>query len=503
MTIPRIGVVAGAAALTLIIFLIDLAVPLGVAGGVPYVVVVMMGLWLPKRRHVVILATVSSFATLLGFLLSPAGGIEWMVVANRGLALFAIWVCALILTMRKETQYELIVENRRADNYLDISEAIIVHLDPHFRIRRINSHGCNLLGYQEHELVGRSWLDFCLTEDRHKDRTACNVEVVSCLYCRFQCFENEIISKDGDRRNIAWKTKDEFDRLGRLVGTLAAGHDVTDLKRVENRLRLAHEEMEERVKERTTELEIAREHAQAANRSKTEILNITSHELRTPLNAIIGFSGMMTNQVFGALENKKYREYAEDIHQSGQFLLEVINDILDVGKIEADEISLDIEAFDIVAVLESCMHLIENKADQAGIQLNARYSKNLPPMKGDRRRVKQIIINLLTNAVKFTPRGGRITLFCDSTDDGVRIAVSDTGIGIPEDKLQSVFQSFYKVKHAYINTHQGIGLGLPIVKSLVEMHGGNVELTSKEGSGTTITVSFPPDDTIAASLRSA
>lgn len=233
MTIPLIGIVAWAAFLTLNIFAIDLMIPLGIAGAVPYVGVVLLGLWLPKRRHVIILAEITTLATILGYFLSPAGGIEWMVLANRALAIFAIWVCALIVTLRKETQYELIVENRRAENYLDISDAIIVHLDPHQRIRRINDHGSKLLGYEAQELIGKDWMDLCIAKDTQEKVFAVHAQVLSGNPNQFAEFENDIITKSGERRHIAWKNKTEYDGLGQLAGTLSAGYDITDRKRAE------------------------------------------------------------------------------------------------------------------------------------------------------------------------------------------------------------------------------------------------------------------------------
>ncbi len=493
MMITPSRIAAGVAVLTLVIFSIDLMVPLGVAGGVPYVAVVLMGLWLPRRRDVVIIAVVTSAATITAYFLSPPGGTEWMVLTNRGLALFAIWVCTLIMTLRKETQYELIVENRRAENYLEISEAVIVHLDPRRRIRLINQRGCEVLGYERHELIGQDWMEICVLEDQREEIGTVHDQVLANHENRFEYFENEVITRSGERRHITWHNKVEYDNRGRPVGTVSAGHDITDLKRVENQLRLAQAELEHRVVERTRELEIEKERAQIANRTKTEFLNITSHELRTPLNAIIGFSSMMTNQVFGKLENQRYESYATDIYNSGSYLLEIINDILDVSKIEAKQIDLDEDTIDLEKDLQACLHMVSDKVRDSGILLKTAVAENLPLLKGDRRRVKQIVVNLLSNSAKFTPDGGAIVLCAGVVDGAIQIRVSDTGIGIPEQNQSAIFDPFVKVENSYVSTQEGTGLGLPIVKSLVEMHGGTIDLESSEGQGSVFTVTFPAE----------
>lgn len=484
-------IASGAVILTLIIFFIDLMLPLGVAAGVPYVAVALMGVWLPSRRHMVLIAVFTSVATIAGHFLSPASGGEWMDVPNRAFALFAIWICTLIMTLRKEAQYELVMENHRAEDYLEISESIIVHLDRQGLIRLINQHGCEALGYGPEELIGQSWADVFVSQEHRETINKVHQQMLSGENHEFEYFESEVTTKSGDKRHFAWHSKVEYNKRREPLGTLSAGHDITSLKRVERQLRHAHGELEQRVVARTRELNIEKERAQLANRSKTEFLNITSHELRTPLNAIIGFSGMMTSQVFGKMANVKYEGYAKDILNSGRYLLEIINDILDVSKIEANEIALEEDTIDLSKDLKTCVKMIEEKAVDADISLVMTIAEDLPLLKGDMRRVKQIVVNLLSNSVKFTPKGGKVELRCLVVDGRIQIQVKDSGIGISEQNQKTVFDPFFKVENSYISTHNGTGLGLPLVKALTELHGGVIDLESKDAQGTKVTITFP------------
>jgi two-component system cell cycle sensor histidine kinase PleC len=215
-----------------------------------------------------------------------------------------------------------------------------------------------------------------------------------------------------------------------------------------------------------------------------------SHELRTPLNAINGFSEIMAGEMFGPMGDARYKEYARDIFNSGQHLLAVINDILDMAKIEAGKLTLQFDRVDVDELVEDALRLMRGRADAGGLELMANL-KDLPLIEADPRALKQILLNLLSNAVKFTPRGGRIVLTGERVGELVRIAVRDTGIGIAKQDLARLARPFEQVETQHAKTQQGTGLGLALTRSLIELHGGRLELTSEPGLGTTAAVVLP------------
>ena len=215
-----------------------------------------------------------------------------------------------------------------------------------------------------------------------------------------------------------------------------------------------------------------------------------SHELRTPLNAIIGFSEIMESGMFGPLGAEKYHEYCSDIRGSGQYLLEVINDILDMSKIEAGRIRLCIEELDLDKLLADAMRVVSGRAQDKQLTVNAQIDPGLG-LNADRRAVKQIALNLLSNAVKFTPNGGQIRVRGRTAAGFVRIAIMDTGIGIAKDALAKLGRPFEQVESQITKSHQGSGLGLAIAKSLAELHGGTMNIRSTPGRGTVVVVKLP------------
>jgi two-component system, cell cycle sensor histidine kinase PleC len=291
-------------------------------------------------------------------------------------------------------------------------------------------------------------------------------------------------------------------------GYVSVGTDITNIKRHEEKLMeserrlmatvadLRHSQQKlERQAEEVADLaeKYAEEktRAEEANQAKSKFLANMSHELRTPLNAIIGFSEIMESSMFGPLGSDKYREYCSDIHQSGQYLLDVINDILDMSKIEAGRIRLDAEPVDLEPFLNDAMRVVSGRVNDKRLKLTARIRRDIS-LTADHRLLKQIILNLLSNAVKFTPEGGRITIRARATAGGwVSVSIADTGIGIPEDALARLARPFEQVESQLTKSHQGSGLGLAIAKSLTELHQGTMRIRSTPGRGTMVLLRLP------------
>ena len=275
-----------------------------------------------------------------------------------------------------------------------------------------------------------------------------------------------------------------LDRYGQQFGYVMERH------RVEAALLVAKQEAE-RAAESARAAMIK---AQTSDRAKSEFLANMSHELRTPLNAILGFSEIMQNEYFGAVEVDQYKEYIRDIHESGTYLLDVINDILDISKVETGKLELSESHVDLSDAITKSIRLVAGRARAARVDLVVRPAENLPLIHADERMVKQCLVNLLSNAVKFTSQGGKIETRIDRPDDGrLSISVADTGIGIKKEDFDRVLRPFGQVESAYNATYAGTGLGLPITKALIELHGGELILESAVGVGTTVTLTFPKE----------
>jgi two-component system cell cycle sensor histidine kinase PleC len=290
-------------------------------------------------------------------------------------------------------------------------------------------------------------------------------------------------------------------------GFVSVGTDITALKLHEERLleserelmntvrdlqksRLALEQQSQRLADLAEKYSREKTRAEEANRSKSEFLANMSHELRTPLNAIIGFSEVMVQQFFGTLGSDKYLDYARDIHRSGQYLLDVISDILDMSKIEAGRLQLEIKPNSIPAIIEESWRIVAPRAQEGKVEISIKVPKTLD-VDADKRALKQVFINILANAVKFTPEGGRVSVTAKRQDKTIIIIVADSGIGIPARDLEKLGRPFEQVENQFTKTKSGSGLGLAISKSLVELHGGSLIIESEERKGTTVTVLLP------------
>ncbi len=326
-----------------------------------------------------------------------------------------------------------------------------------------------------------------------------------------QYVPGQIIDKSGARSvevqlaDSRWLQINE--RRTKDGGFVSVGTDITALKKQEENLLSSEKTLMETVRDLQKERQTAEEQSQrlaeladkyasekaraeAANRSKSEFLANMSHELRTPLNAIIGFSEVMTNEFFGPIGTPKYIEYANDIRRSGQFLLDVINDILDMSKIEAGRLDLEVEQVSFPLLIDEVMRLVGPRAAEGRITV-VQETKDAKPFSADRRALKQVMINLMSNAVKFTPEGGKVTITGRSSDMGFSFSIKDTGIGIPQRDIQKLGRPFEQLENQFTKSRGGSGLGLAISRSLVELHQGQLDISSVVGKGTTVTVTLP------------
>ncbi|WP_244444312.1 PAS domain-containing sensor histidine kinase [Lutibaculum baratangense] len=292
-------------------------------------------------------------------------------------------------------------------------------------------------------------------------------------------------------------------------GFVSVGTDITALKQQEERLmeserallatvadlrrsRQTLEAQAQQLVELAERYSEEKTRAEDANRAKSEFLANMSHELRTPLNAIIGFSEIMETGTFGPMGSPKYIEYCSDIRASGQFLLDVIDDILDMSKIEAGRFQLEIESLDLAEIVDECVRITSLKAQEKDIAMEVDIGHNLA-LHGDRRAIKQVLLNVMSNGVKFTKNEGRIKVRARSVGDSVTISVEDSGIGIPADAIQKLGRPFEQVENQFSKSHKGSGLGLAISRSLVELHGGALRIRSVERKGTIVTVRLPKE----------
>lgn len=238
---------------------------------------------------------------------------------------------------------------------------------------------------------------------------------------------------------------------------------------------------------------LAAEEAIAASRAKSEFMAAVSHELRTPLNAIIGFSEMIKDELLGPVENEQYKAYSADIHASGKQLLSIINDILDVSRIETGSVTLQEDMIDAEHLADTAVRLVTGRPEAAGLVIKIDSEANLPALRADGKTVKQVLVNLLSNAVKFTDEGMVTVKIALAADRSMLIAVSDTGIGIAPEEIEKLTQPFYQVDSSLARKFEGTGLGLALSKSFMELHGGELSIESVELEGTTVTCRFPPE----------
>ncbi len=395
------------------------------------------------------------------------------------------------ITERRRAEEAFRESEERFRAVVDNSPAAILLKDRDRRYLLANKCWYEWFNPEGREIFGRTVYDFY--DKPHADRVdAQDREVIESGSVITREYQTTLA--DGRTLSTVLHKFPIRDTAGQIVAIGGIHSDMTERKQAEEELKKLNEELEKRVEDRTRELTLAKQLAETASRTKSEFLANMSHELRTPLNAIIGFSGTMKEKIFGPLANEKYEEYVEDIHDSGEHLLELINDVLDVSIIEAGKLELHEEAFDLATVAEAAVRLVKARSEKGRVRLSNKIRSDLPPLYGDERRVKQIMLNLLTNAIKFTPRNGDVTVDARVDSDGsLVIEITDTGIGMTADEIARATTPFGQVDTSLSRKYEGTGLGLPLAEALVEAHGAHLHIESKPNVGTTVTVRFPPE----------
>jgi PAS domain S-box-containing protein len=365
----------------------------------------------------------------------------------------------------------------------------IVSADNYGMVIAWNKGAQTIFGYDEEEILGKSLT--VLMPEMYQEQHQRGLEPMRAGGAGHILGKTiELVGVRKDRTEFPLELSSAMWKTG--SGTFYTGiiRDITERKRAEQALQALTVSLEEKVKERTAELEVARDQALVATRLKSEFLASMSHELRTPLNAIIGFSEVLSEKMFGEL-NTKQEEYILDILSSGQHLLSLINDILDISKVEAGRMELELSTFSVPALLESTLALVRERAKRNGVQLMTEIDPQCGEFTADERKVKQVLLNLLSNAVKFTPRGGQVVLKTSVIDNTMNISVRDTGVGIAQEDQEKVFEEFYQAGGDYSRKREGTGLGLALAKRYVELHGGHIWVESIVGRGSLLTFSLP------------
>lgn len=379
------------------------------------------------------------------------------------------------ITVRKRAQIRLRQAEAKYRQIFDNVHEGIIQVTPEGRVLSVNRAGAAIFGFSSPEemlaTVTRSGEQLYVNPERRK-------ELLKHLerHGLARDFRSEMRRRDGSTIWVSKTLRRVVDDSGSIVMIEGMFRDVSTQRRNEQQLMMAKEE------------------AEAASRAKSDFLANMSHELRTPLNAILGFSQVLMDEMMGPLGNAKYREYCRDIVQSGEHLLALINDILDMAKVESGKMALDEEWLDANESLEAALLLVRERAANNRIQIRKQIPNPPPAIWGDTRRLRQVWINLFSNAVKFTPQGGSVDIRCELQADGrLEIAVVDTGIGIAEEDIERVQQPFSQVANALSRSHEGTGLGLSLCRSLIELHGGELHIESRIGEGTTVMVTLPPE----------
>ncbi|MBN1866777.1 PAS domain S-box protein [Candidatus Sumerlaeota bacterium] len=425
---------------------------------------------------------------------------KWVRVVGlvAGLVLIVSLVGSAVLKQRVNVRTrELRESERKYRELVMLANSIILRWSCDGRIAFLNEFGQRFFGYTEHEILGRHVVGTLVPENESTGRDLRPLMERICADPRmFERNINENMLRNGERVWIDWTNRVVLNKQGEVEEILSIGSDITDRKRAEEQVQRLNAELqkhaeilEQRVAERTAELAVAMENAQAADRTKSAFLATMSHELRTPLNSIIGFTGILLQGLAGPL-NEEQTKQMHIIQNSGRHLLALINDVLDISKIEAGQIEIQRASFDLRESIAKVEQSVRALAEKKDLRLVLEVSPEIGTIESDRRRFEQVLLNLLSNAIKFTERG-EVRLSCAREGDCAVFRVRDTGIGILDNDVGLLFTPFKQIDSGLMRQHEGTGLGLAICKRLVERLGGEIRVESEYGKGSTFSFTLP------------
>ncbi|MBN1439186.1 MAG: PAS domain S-box protein [Anaerolineales bacterium] len=405
------------------------------------------------------------------------------------------------ITRRKDSEARLAESERKYRELVEHANSIILRWSRDGKILFLNEFGLRFFGYSSAEIFGRPVVGTIVPAvDSHGRDLGGLMEQVLADPSAFEQNINENMRRNGERVWIAWTNRMVKDEQGRISEILSVGTDISERKKAEEAIRELNATLEQRVAERTAELAVAKDRAEAADRLKSAFLATMSHELRTPLNSIIGFTGILLQEMAGPLTAEQTKQLTM-VRDSARHLLALINDVLDISKIEAGQLEIHPEPFDLRASLEKVVGLVRPLAEKKGLALQADPAPEIGVFVSDVRRVEQILINLLNNAVKFTDRGV-ISLTASfapfpyrAPQTALQVSIADTGIGIRPGDLQDLFQPFHQIDSGLTRQHEGTGLGLAICRRLADLLGGEIRAESEWGKGSTFTLFLPAKET--------
>ncbi|MDR3685533.1 MAG: PAS domain S-box protein [Coriobacteriia bacterium] len=408
------------------------------------------------------------------------------------------------VTEREEAARALEESERQYRELVENANSIILRWARDGRVTFLNEFGQKFFGYSSDEIVGRHVMDTIVpaTDTAGRDMAELMEEILSDPVA-FEQSVNENMRRDGQSVWISWTNRIVCDADGEVSEILSVGTDITARRRAEQAIRDLNATLEQRVAERTAELAVAKDRAEAADRVKSAFLATMSHELRTPLNSIIGFTGIMLQKLAGPLTAEQSKQLGM-VRDSSRHLLALINDVLDISKIEAGQLQVSREHFDLPGTIKKAVATVAPLAEKKGLDLRIEVAPEIGDMLSDPRRIEQVLLNLLNNAIKFTD-DGVVTLTADivpgaspAAPSTIRIAVADTGIGIRAEDMGQLFQSFRQIDTGLARQHEGTGLGLSICRRLAELLGGEMNAASELGTGSVFTLTLPAEGLVEA-----